>query len=1216
MTENVSGSRGGGILRTFSRETGKFETRFRFDRAGIKGAVIDCFIVDSSGSQYICTSKHGLYKVDKDGHIVFHFMMGETNSLFEDSKGNIWIATRAEGLYFIDGRTGEMTHYSHSKDDPYSVGHNNVRQVCEDLDGNLWVSTFDGLSKFDPLSSRFYKYRYELQQTAFDMRSIISMICDSQGTLWIGSFYEGLCLYNTIYDSYRYYCPLANTEGHLSSPLITSMAEDSSGMLWIGTEGGGLNGYDRRNNTFRNFRTGDGLSSNIIKSLLVDDRKNVLWVATLYDGIDRVDLETMEVRHYGPVVEGTSDQKLENVVQMEHYGDSILLASNTGIAVLDKHTGKISRLNTGFNAEHRAQVWDIEASEDGNLWFTTSTDLYCFSPADGITRYFPFSSTGFGWVNNNMNSILEDSAGRLWFGSSGSGFFLYDRQTDSFRSFGNDGSLENGYITGIAEDVTSGLIYVSTNNGIARLDPDSGEMTSFSHYNGFPLTSINENSLFITGDGELYASSLIGMVSIRCRELQNRPHDYSVYVTGLVIDNEHISPAPHSPKATLQEDILYQDHIRLEPGHASIGFELADNDHTLPANTLIEYKLEGFDDDFIYAGFKDYVAYTNLNPGHYTFIIRGTLKNTDGTFPERRIAIKVIAPFYKTWYFLLIIIMAVTGVIVYLIQAYTTNIRLRTVLDSEKREKDYVNSVNQQKLRFFTNISHEFRTPLTLINGQLEMLLSRNDLKPAVYSSILNTYRSSRRMRRLVDEIIDIRKEDQGYFKLRVSDNDITAFCREIFLSFEEYATHKGIEFSFSAPNASLCLRFDPVQMEKVIYNLLSNAFKYTNRGDSISLAIEDRGDSISIKVSDTGRGIAAGSLPHVFERFWQEDSMDAAVQSQGSGVGLSLAKTIVEMHDGTISVESEIGKGSVFTVLLKKDPHYDSSSVIICQGTETEPHKYIPDYRREDIPESDGGGGGRSDVRMLIVEDNDDVRDMLDRIFSPIYNIITAKDGMEGIEMAKKEGPDIILSDIMMPGMSGVEMCAKLKNDIETCHIPIVLLTARNAEEHVVEGLQTGADDYITKPFSVKLLVARCNNLVTGRRRLQEKYMRHPDASVRMLSANPNDQAMLQKAVDLVLQHLDDPEFSINTFAKEMGISRTYLFTKIRGLTGQSPNEFISTIRLKQAATRLLENPDASMSDIAYSLGFSSPSYFIKCFRNLYGKTPAAYRKEMGVDK
>lgn len=401
--------------------------------------------------------------------------------------------------------------------------------------------------------------------------------------------------------------------------------------------------------------------------------------------------------------------------------------------------------------------------------------------------------------------------------------------------------------------------------------------------------------------------------------------------------------------------------------------------------------------------------------------------------------------------------------------------------------------------------------------------------------------------------------------------------------------------------------------MEKVVYNLLSNAFKYTRPGNRITLSVEDAGADVIVRVADNGMGIAPEHLPRVFDRFYQDDQLNATVSNQGSGVGLSLAKAIVEMHGGTIEVASTPGERTVFTITLPKEPHFPGEYVEVAARESTGPQHYIRDYKEGeiDVPAIEASEETRS-VKMLIVEDNDEVREMLSQIFSPVYSITTACNGAEGIERAGEVNPDIILSDIMMPGMSGVEMCSKLKNNLETCHIPIVLLTARTAEEYAVEGLQTGADDYITKPFNVKLLVARCNNLVVGRRRLQQKYLKQPDASVQMLSSNPGDQAILQKAVDLVLEHLDDVDFSIGIFAREMGLSRTYLFTKIKGLTGQSPNEFVSTIRLKQAVVKLTENPKASMVDIAYSLGFSSPSYFIKCFKDMYGKTPNMYRKEM----
>lgn len=446
--------------------------------------------------------------------------------------------------------------------------------------------------------------------------------------------------------------------------------------------------------------------------------------------------------------------------------------------------------------------------------------------------------------------------------------------------------------------------------------------------------------------------------------------------------------------------------------------------------------------------------------------------------------------------------------------------------------------------------------------------------------------------------------------KLKVSRGDMVNFLHEIYFSFDDYAKQHGITYTYRHDAEQMEMWFDPIQMEKVVYNLLSNAFKYTPQGGSITLEAGIAGENVEITVTDSGCGINPGEIDKIFDRFWQSDDANNALTFKGSGVGLSLAKAIVEMHGGIISVRSEPGAGAVFSVILPLEASFDGQSVNMIESNSPK-DVYIKDpnldmeHIHESIPETD------KRATMLIVEDNGEARELLAQIFEPVYDTYTAPDGKRGVDMARELQPDIILSDIMMPGLSGTEMCRKLKSDLETCHIPIVLLTARTAEDYVVEGLFTGADDYITKPFSVKLLVARCNNLVEGRRRLQQKYLHQPDARIEMLSVNPADQQLLSRAVDVVSRNIDNVKFDIQMFSREMALSRTYLFAKIKGLTGQTPGEFVLNIRLKKAVDALLSNPGASMSDIAYDLGFSSSSYFIKCFREMYGKTPNAYRKD-----
>ena len=1199
---------------------GEFRTVFDFSGAGLDEAAIDCFIITRSGDMCVCTNTDGFYRINRNGHVIMHLESGAANSIFEDSKGNIWIASRNEGVYLVS-KGGGISRYRHDPSDDASIPHDNVRQVCEDLDGNFWLGTYGGVCRYDPDEDCFVRYKYGFQHHAFNVRSIISMICDRQGTLWFGSFYEGVSYYNTEAETYFYYTPETEAEGKLNSPLSNSVSEDSDGNLWIGTEGGGLSRMDVVTRQFETMTVSDGLASDVIKTTLYDREENALYIATLRDGIDRYDIGIGTITNYGIGSRDCGFPNIENIVMMKPFGqDSIMLATNYGIFLFCKKTGEMSKLETGFDKNYQAQVWDMELDEDGNLWFTTSSDLYCYNIENRSTKYYPFHDFGSARANNNLNSILRDSRGRLWFGSSGSGVFRYDKADDSFRNAVPAEKMANGYVTGLAEDRRTGYIYIATNNGLARFCPGSGTVDVYNPANGFPLSSINDNSLFISSSGELFASDMNGLVSVQCDSLVGSPRNYNVYISGLLIDNRHISPDPSGKKAVLKEDILFQDRIILRPGHSAIGFDISNTDYGNNSSGLqVEYRMTGFDQEFIKASGTDHVTYTNLNPGNYTFIVKGLIPGPDGDFPSSRVAIKVIPPFYRTGWFILLCLAAVMIVSYYIIRTYITSIRLRSLLDLEKREKAYISQVNQEKLRLFTNISHEFRTPLTLIDGQLELILQRSDLKPSVYSRILSIYRNSRRLRRLVDEIVDIRKQDAGKMKLKVQEKDMMAFLREIYVSFEEYAQYRKIDFGFCGPDHPVVMLFDPVQMEKVFFNLLSNSFKFTREGGHIGMTVQETGDSVSVSVKDDGAGIDPANIAHVFERFFQDDKLNAKLSYQGSGVGLSLSKAIVEMHGGSISVTSEPEKETCFTVVLPMHPVFKAETVIVHEDSRDKTSELLREYTPDPViaaglPQENTQEKRDSEktVKMLVVEDNDEVRDMLVQIFSPVYKVSSSRNGEEGIAMALADSPDIILSDVMMPGMSGFEMCRKLKNNMETSHIPIVLLTAKTAESQIVKGLQTGADDYVTKPFNVKILVARCNNLVEGRRRLQQKYLQQPEASVKMLTENPREQAMLENAVAVVMKHLDDPGFSIEVFAKEMGLSRTYLFTKIKGLTGQSPNGFISTIRLKQAVVRLKEQPDASMVDIAYSLGFSSPSYFIKCFKAMYGKTPNACRKEL----
>ena len=556
----------------------------------------------------------------------------------------------------------------------------------------------------------------------------------------------------------------------------------------------------------------------------------------------------------------------------------------------------------------------------------------------------------------------------------------------------------------------------------------------------------------------------------------------------------------------------------------------------------------------------------------------------------------------------------------YLIQNYNARIKLRESLKYEQKHIEDIEALNQSKLRFFTNISHEFRTPLTLIVGQVETLLQMQTFTPSVYNKVLAIYKNSIQLRELITELLDFRKQEQGHMKIKVSKHNLVEFLYENYLLFLEYASSKQINFNFNKQKTDIEVWYDQKQMQKVVNNLLSNALKHTQAEDTISIHVYQEENQAMIEIKDTGAGIPAAEIDKIFNRFYQTEQLNSLNTQAGTGIGLALTKGIIELHHGSIRVESEVGKGSRFIItLLLGNEHFnkeqiatedDKSSIQETQAV-VPVSPIMPEEKWEEAQKQQ-----MEDAKMLIVEDNESIKQMLVDIFKTFYQISTASDGVEALEMIKKDMPSIVLSDVVMPRMSGTELCKQLKSDFNTCHIPVVLLTARTAIEHNIEGLKIGADDYITKPFNTALLVSRCNNLVNSRRLLQEKFSKQPQAFAQILATNPMDKEMLDRAMDIIEKHLDDSDFNVNIFAREMGMARTNLFTKLKAITGQTPNDFILSIRLKKGAVMLKNNPELNITEISDRIGFSSSRYFSKCFKEMYHVSPLAYRKGEGKEE
>lgn len=1194
-------------LFTYNRAEDKLEYYYH-----LEDVRMSCVTEDHEGNLYVGTMNNGLYMLDSNKKWLNYLPTKDITCIYEDSKKNIWVGTKDDGLFRLD-RNGGKTNYVHA---PYKNGlsSNYVRCVVEDNLGNYWVGTFKGLDKLDVTTNTFTNYSEDNKPYSLSNSSIICMMKDQQGTFWIGTYYGGVNLFNPDYEIYTYYYSDESQQGKLTSPFAGRMKEDSKGNIWIATEGGGVNYLDRKTRSFAEFKhdiNKNSLASNTVQSLHLDEENQTLWVGTLRGGLDKLDLKTHQFTNYRHIP-GKENSLINDVVRkVIPYKGNLLLATHNGIGLFDPQTGECTKLLKDSRLNNR-QIIDMLLDRNNNLWFSYSLGLVKYNlETRKRDEYFVPNSSNRVIGSNLINVLFEDKKGNIWAGSSGDGIFLYEPDNNSFKPFNSHNSdLINDYILDIKESL-SGYLLIASNQGFSRFDMENQRFYNYNKQNGFPMTALNPYGLFVASDNEIFLSGPKMMISFFEKELNSYVKPYQLNFTSLEVNNQVI--LPNDDSNILSESILYQPQITLNHNHSIITINFSLSNYVSVLRNRIYYKLEGFDKDWMSAGYRKGITYTNLNPGRYKLKIKSSEEYSGKESIFKEIDIVVKPPFYKSvWAYCIYVIIVIVSVYI-VVSFYSSKLKLRASLEYEKKEKKQIEELNQSKLRFFTNISHEFRTPLTLIVSQLEMLMERNDIQPLVYNKLVNIHRNTLRMKRLITELLDFRKQEQGFEKFKYSKQDIYAFLDEIYLSFKEYARGKQINLEFLNKDRNLEVWFDVVQLEKVIYNLLSNAFKYTSLGGTVSLSVQEYENSVIILISDTGIGIAEKSLDKIFDRFYQVDSTD---NQKGTGIGLALAKSIIEAHKGKISVRSMEGKGTTFVVELPLgDSHIADSQKVATPDIDSSCISELTMYGDKaltDVMDDENPANESEDTKskILIVEDNEELRGLLVRLFSKVYSVCEAQDGEEGLEKTKEIQPDIVLSDIMMPKMSGIEMCRKIKSNFETSHIPVILLTAQTAEEYTMQGLKMGADDYVTKPFNVKHLFMRCNNLVNSRKLLQKKYAKQMDNNVDILATNSADHQFMEQCVACIEQNLDNPDFDVNMFAQAMNTGRTKLFLKIKGITGQTPNDFILNIRLKKAQMLLKQMDTKTVSEIAYEVGFNSPSYFIKRFRELFGVTPAQYQK------
>ena len=1204
----------------YNEKTGNFDLYYQLAARNLD---IFCMHTDQ-GYFWMGTTTQGVYRLNIDSRELTHpIKEGNITSIYQDRENGLWIGSWERGLFHVK-KDGQIENFRYDAKDPHSLSSNFVRACCEDNLGNIWIGTFKGLNRYNKSTGLFQNHTAnDVKSDGLTHSSIWCIVKDSQGTLWLGTYFGGVNYFNPEYEIYTRYTYSNVEKNGLSYPVVGRTIEDKNGNLWIGTEGGGLNYYNRRTREFKWYRPQEGrnsVSHNNVKALYYDADKEIIWVGTHLGGLNRLDIRSGQFTHYRREVGNAESLPSDIIRDIAPYQDRLIIATQSGVCLFDPASGKCRQLfKDTKEGKSINMVADVEFDRNGTLWIAaTGEGIFSYRfDTNKLTNYHYDSTKPNSLSNNNVNNIMQDSKGNLWFSTSGSGLDLYRPASNDFENFdkGKNGLISD-CIYETQESPTTGKLLLITNEGFSVFDSQDKKFRNYSAENGFPFTAVNENALCVTRDGEIFLGGVQGMISFHEMELNFTPKPYKIILSRLIINGEEVQVGDES--GILAQSLCHTSEITLDADQTMFSVEFATSNYVAANKDDILYKLQGFSDDWTNSRGLHNITYTNLNAGTYNLLIKPDGKD-ESLCPQVHLTIHVLPPYYKTPLAYFIYLVIIGALLWYLVRTYKSRIKLRESLKYEQKHIQDVEALNQSKLRFFTNISHEFRTPLTLIVAQVETLLQLQNFTPAIYNKILGIYKNSIQLRELITELLDFRKQEQGHMKIKVSQHNIVNFLYENYLLFLEYASAKQINFKFEKETDSLEVWYDQKQMQKVINNLLSNAIKHTDTGDTITLSIKTEHNNAVICVADTGSGIDAKEVDKIFDRFYQIDPIGSvSADKTGTGIGLALTKGIVELHHGNIRVESELGKGTSFIVTLClgnaqftdeqisthtdsvqqiEQPKPETDALLVAELEENAPIKRMPD------------------AKMLIVEDNAAIREMLANIFQPFYQVLTAADGEEGLALVRSEMPTIVVSDVVMPKMSGTELCKQIKADFNTCHIPVVLLTARTAIEQNIEGFRIGADDYITKPFNTNLLISRCNNLVNSRILLQEKFSKQPQTAAQMLATNPIDKDILDRAMIVIENHLDDTEFNVNVFAREMAMARTNLFSKLKAITGQTPNDFILTIRLKKGAWMLRNNPELNITEISDKIGFSSSRYFSKCFKDIYQVSPLAYRKGKDSD-
>lgn len=1245
----------------------------------------------------------------------------QVQTVFRDNSSLLWIGTNA-GLFKFNEKTRLLTPYMYNPDNNRSIIHDNIMSITQDIENDILIGSLGGLSIYNPETDDFDNYNNHINNSTTLNNEFINCIhADPEGTVWIGTERGGVNKFSVNQKKFEHFKHEPAKQNSLSHNTVNSIFEDDNN-IYIGTAGGGLNIYDKNKQRYTCYiadpHNQGSISGNFITNIFRDS-KNQLWIGTWGNGLNKLTHENKSNSifihyEYSPFNPATIiDGRISSI--LEDKNGNLWLGTKSGLDLFNPETGKAKHFLNKAGNPPISQVGCLQFDQWNNLWVGCINGLFrIYADKNGIidinnskVEFYENNKKDKNSISGNyILSILMTKDGKLWFGTYGNGLNMLipdsdDRIKHEFIHYSEHNGLSNNVIYGIEED-NNGNLWLSTDNGLSKFNPQKKTFRNYYVGDGLLSNQFYWSSHYKNDYGKLYFGCMEGLNVFVPDSIKDNNYPPRVVITDFKIHNRSVKPGKkYNDIVVLNKAVTMVDNIVVSYKAKEFSFEFSALHYDQPEMNKYEYMLKGFDKNWkrVEAD-RRYASYTNIQGGNYVFLVRAS--NNDGQWCNKPVSIKirVIPPFWVTWWFTTILVTALLLTICAYIRYKTYKlgkqkqilevlVKKRTAKIEEQKEElaaqaehlkesntqlekrkqqvegqkqqlelqnheilvqrdklvelnNKVQEANQQQLRFFTHISHEFRTPLTLIISPVEQMLKEFANNNRLCKRLMLINKNAQRLLHLINQLMEVRKIETGRVELKTSKDDIIKFVENISQSFVSLANQRLIRFDIKTRMESINIFFDKDKLENILYNLLSNAFKYTPVDGHVNIeiflskgniseneiAIVEKNDNIQhqinqyveIKISDTGIGIARKTITDIFLRFYRITSVHTQ-NVRGTGIGLYLTREMVKAHKGQLIVKSLQGKGSCFRVLIPADDAYLSPDektnhiTYSISGKQNIQVKLLAGQNKEEqehsaaiaIRENKQNAGNSM---LLIVDDDRDLCSFIADSLKHLYKIITAENGDIGLQKAIRYSPDLIISDIMMPEMDGLEFCSHIKTNINTSHIPVILLTAKAEVNHYIEGLDTGADDYITKPFNIDILQAKIKSILYNREKLRKQFATNLIPNPREVTTTRSDEVFLKKIIQLVESNLSDPEFGVQGLASKMCISRSLLHKKLNAVIDQSPNDFITSTRLKKAVILLLKG-EANITEVAFDVGFNDPKYFSRCFKKHFGKSPTEYIRE-----